>query len=719
MSPVPPQPLPRVPTTEEIVPAMQRIIDEFNIVRAQILDTTTPATATFDNTMIPLAHVEDAVQGEIAMIDMLQYGSPSLATQDAFNVAQKLYNDARASWTADAAFFSLLQAVRTKEQDFNALDPESQHLLDRELLDYHQAGHGVLSPTDLEIYLRRRSEITELERQFQQNLAREDGGVKFTLEELDGVPREELAKWRDCDNDGSGEDENSKRKFVPFANGGTMTVLTNANRSETRKKMFLADSHKLGENKPLFEEIIRRRAKQARFLEYPSHADFRIKRRMVKTTAWLRGFLDQLKEKLCPLGRDEVGVLQRRRVEDLRARGQDTDNGSADQRVGNGFPPWDKRYYEKLVQQDFEIDQLHISEFFPLEQTATGMLGIFAKVLDLRFEPVSVPTDDLKDVIWYDNVRVFSVWNSTNDDETIGYLYFDLLWRENKYRGNQSVNLQCGYEKPDRSRQYPATILMCSFPTSTPTSCTLLKHHQVVTLFHEMGHGIHDLLARTKYTRFHGYRLPPDFGEMPSMMLENWCWMKDVLQDLSCHYTTLDETYLSEWRKQNPGKADPPTTIPGELVDNIIRHRHFNQSLYYLHILSISLFDLQIHTTNTDDIDHLDVQKLWYDIRGEIEFMDYSECRDGYGFGTFSHLTAGYDVCYYAYLCCAAMAQDVFTSVFAADPFDKEIWDRYRRAILQSGGSKQDLLGMLEDFLGRPVNMNALVETLTRAASEQ
>jgi metallopeptidase MepB len=148
---------------------------------------------------------------------------------------------------------------------------------------------------------------------------------------------------------------------------------------------------------------------------------------------------------------------------------------------------------------------------------------------------------------------------------------------------------------------------MCSFPTPTPETCVLLKHHQIVTLFHgkqahefllvrtqsnnnfliEMGHGIHDLLARTKYVRFHGYNTTLDFREMPSSMLENWCWMKKVLKDLSCHYTMLNDKYLIDWRKQHPGEPDPPKEIPDHLVDNLIKHRYFNRGLYHLRQLYV------------------------------------------------------------------------------------------------------------------------------------
>ncbi|GKZ36765.1 hypothetical protein AbraIFM66950_007962 [Aspergillus brasiliensis] len=695
--------LPRVPTTDQILPLMHQIIDELTQTRNLVLKTVTPNTATFANTLLPLAQTENAVQGQLAMIDMLQYGVPLRETQDAVHSALSLYAEAQAGWIASGDYFRLLQAVRDNQEDFESLDAESRHLLERELLVYRMAGHGALDADEVEGFLQEGASIGEIERKFQENLSRENGGVWFSLDELEGVPASDLGKWT---SDGASGEEGKEKIFVPFANGGTLAVLTYARRPETRKKMFLADNQKLRSNQPLFEEIIRRRARRAHQLHHPTHAGYRLQQRMVKDPEWLAGFLDDLKATLGARGRDEIAVLQQRRLKDLGEK-LDTD--------GMGFPPWDKPYYMRLVEEEVAIDKLQLSEYYPLEQTAIGMLGIFASVLGLQFEPVAAE----KESLWHESVQVFSVWESTPDKQFVGYLYFDLLWRENKYRGNQSVNLQCGYLRPDGSRQYPATILMCSFPTPTPTGCALLKHHQVVTLFHEIGHGIHDLLARTKYVRFHGYRLPPDFGEMPSMMLENWCWMKEVLQSLSCHYTTLEDNYLTEWRKQHPDSPDPPKKVPGDLVERLIKHRYLNRGLYHLYQLSISIFDLQIHSLKTNaEISDLNVQKLWYDLREEVESMDFSECRDGYAFGTFSHLTAGYDVCYYAYLICTAMAQDVFLSVFAGDPFQKENWAKYRREILQNGGSQQDLFHMLERFLGRPPNMNALVEGLRRADTE-
>lgn len=429
-----PQPLPRVIATEDVVLAMRAIIDKYNIIRSKTLETVTPETATFNNVLKPLAQVENDVQGTFAMIEMLQYGSPSLKTQEEYDKARELYSTAQAKWIADERFFKLLQAAREKD-DFKQLDAESKHLLEKELLRYKHAGHELLGPAQLEEFQKRNSEILELEREFHQNVARENGGIWFTLDELEGLPETDLAKWKEEEPVNGGQKGNLSKKFVPFANGGTIAVLTYANRPETRKKMYLADNLKLGENRPIFEKIVANRARQAHLLNYTTYADLKLTQRMAKTTTWLKEFLQDLQTALCPLGKAEIEVMQRRRVSDLQERGY-----TIDPKTDHKFPPWDKRYYERLVEQDFEIDKEKIAEYFPLDTTATKMLDLFGSWLGVRFD--AIPDDMLtEDVIWHDTVRAFSVWD-TKDGGFVGYLYFDLLWREYKFRGNQSVNLQ-------------------------------------------------------------------------------------------------------------------------------------------------------------------------------------------------------------------------------------------------------------------------------------
>lgn len=192
----------------------------------------------------------------------------------------------------------------------------------------------------------------------------ENGGLYFNEEELDGVPLEEMKRWKDEQPN----PEEPLRKFVPFANGGTVTVLTYAHNADTRKRMFLGDQVKLVVNVPLLQEIAKKRQLQASMLGYASHADFRLERRLVKTLKWVEDFLTNLSTSLQPLGRKELDILQRRRLKDFTTE-DDTETKHPQQ-----IPPWDLRYYQNIVEKEARVDHTAISEFFPLEPTAAAML---------------------------------------------------------------------------------------------------------------------------------------------------------------------------------------------------------------------------------------------------------------------------------------------------------------------------------------------------------
>ena len=227
-------------------------------------------------------------------------------------------------------FFRLLQAVADKHED---LDAESKFLLERDLLEYKHAGHGLLSPSHLERSLQQKFEISNLERKFQQILPQDNSGIWLTEQELDGLPADDLGRWKE-----GTENSNLEKIFVPFVNGGANVVLTYAHSAEARKRMFLANNLRLKENYPLLDDIIRRRCTHAQFLGYQNHAAFRIKRRMAMSVEWVEDFLNKLRRSLVSRGRDEVSVLQERRLQDLREK------GGADDHEDWLFPPWDKLY---------------------------------------------------------------------------------------------------------------------------------------------------------------------------------------------------------------------------------------------------------------------------------------------------------------------------------------------------------------------------------------
>lgn len=218
-----------------------------------------------------------------------------------------------------------------------------------------------------------------------------------------------------------------------------------------------------------------------------------------------------------------------------------------------------------------------------------------------------------------------------------------------------------------------------------------------MTLFHELGHGIHDLVAETKYSRFHGTSVVGDFVEAPSQMLENWCWTAEQLTSLSSHYST-------------------GAKLPAELVDKIIATKHVNDALLNLRQLHFALFDMKVHDVPAPgDVQKLDPAVEYNRLRTEVSGLDGpDDNRDneyGNGQATFGHLMGGYDAGYYGYLWSQVFSTDMFYEAFRKNPMDGEQGRRYRRVILGRGGSREEM-DILKEFLGREPSSKAFLEEL-------
>jgi len=177
-----------------------------------------------------------------------------------------------------------------------------------------------------------------------------------------------------------------------------------------------------------------------------------------------------------------------------------------------------------------------------------------------------------------------------------------------------------------------------------------------VTLFHELGHGIHDLVSKTTYSRFHGTNTVRDFVEAPSQMLENWCWTPSQLKSLSRHYSTLSPEYLKTWEESAGGKPRPPEQIPDDLIENLIRTKHVNDALFNLRQLHFGIFDMTVHEPKThEEIVQRNISETYNTLRKEISQLEGPEVLGegnewGHGEATFGHLIGGYDAGYYGYL---------------------------------------------------------------------
>ncbi|GAM90132.1 hypothetical protein ANO11243_081720 [Dothideomycetidae sp. 11243] len=678
-----PQPLPAMLTADEIVTTTQRVICRSQSVRKSILQTVSLSSACFGNVIKPLIDDENRSQCDVGVITMFRYASPDEASRKASVNAAKALDEDWSNFTASTEFYTLIRAVKDKDEP---LHPESARYLDELLSDFTRCGHGVLDHAQIKSYLGTRNAMDLLKAEYNKNIRDEDNGLWFSLEELEGVLESDLDSFVQRDN----------KVFVHNRKSESQIVMERAKRPSTRKKMYTSMTHKLPQNADLLKRIVVLRDTNARLLGYKSHAAFRLEKRLLKTPEAVEDLLQSLETVMFPLGRQEMqGLMARKRVYIIA-------NPEIEQDHPGIMTPWDTAFYTRLAQQDLQIDQTKLSEYFPLPLTMKAMLDIFSSCLQLRFEPL--PVASIADHIWHEDVEVWSVWDEreSHRGEFIGYIYMDLLWRPNKHQGNQNCNLQCGYVKDDGTRVFPATILMCSFPRSSGSRCHLLKHKEMVTLFHELGHGIHDLFSRTLYVRFHGHRGSADFNEAPSVMLENWCWLKDQNKQMSCHYTHIDPEYLSRWQDEHPGESPPSREIPDAILDRLVKSRDLNRGLWFLRQIAFARFDLTIHNPSShEECIDLDQAKLYNDLQEKYLLVENPDPETrGHGHADFGHLCAGYDAGYYSYLCASVFAADLFHTKFARNPRDKIAWERYRRAILEPGNSRDGLV-MLEEFLGR------------------
>lgn len=255
-------------------------------------------------------------------------------------------------------------------------------------------------------------------------------------------------------------------------------------------------------------------------------------------------------------------------------------------------------YYIRMFENhNYSVDQGLIAEHFELHQTVSKMLTLFGTLFGFVFVEMTKgdcePNALKQDLVWHPDVTYYSVWNDEQEGgEFAGYLYLDLYPRPGKCGGAQCRPLQLGFERPDGQRHYPSTVLLTNFSKPAVGKPSLLQHSDVVLLFHELGHGIHDLSGRCKYSRFHGAETTGDFNEAPSQMLENWCWDATALQYLSAHYQT-------------------GVPLPDLVIESLLQTRVVLPAVKLMAQLRMTLFDTAVHSTAPSEDGSIDIARIY------------------------------------------------------------------------------------------------------------
>ncbi|KAG6917455.1 hypothetical protein DXG01_002432 [Tephrocybe rancida] len=592
-------------------------------------------------TSVALANADARFEAGTELLAFYQNVSPTKELRDASNEAESIVRQfgIESSMRLDVFNAKVAAQKNLKESgEWEKLSAEEKRLVDKYILDGTRAG--------LALPEKERTELTDLKKElsqacldFSKNFNEENGVISFTEEELKGVPKDVISGYTKRTEDG-------KEVYdVTYKTPDIFPVV-----------QVSCDEYHPG--------LIGR---------VSSGAGYVAEEKMVKTGKNVEDFLNDLEGKLRPVGEKERDILLTLKKKEHNAKGLPFDGE---------FYIWDYRYYDrKYIEETLDLDDMLVKEYFPVDIVVPTILSIYQNLLGVRFEEIQGTT-------WHPEVQQFAVWEKNAKDESgfIGYCYLDLFPRASKYSHAAVWGLLPGYDLPGDKRAYPLAAMVANLAKPTPNKPALMRHDDVVTFFHEMGHVFHGLLSKTKFARFHGTSVARDFVEAPSQMLENWCWEPKVLEQMSSHYET-----------KKP--------LSPELIEKIIKSRYVNVGLFYLRQTFFAKFDLKVHTEKAGE----DYTELWNSLREKISLVKNIKATPGQG--TFGHITGGYDAGYYGYTYSLVFAADMYATVFKADPLDPARGKQYRDHILLPGGSREEL-DSLKAFLGRPPNSDAFLKEL-------
>ena len=432
-----------------------------------------------------------------------------------------------------------------------------------------------------------------------------------------------------------------------------------------REELFRKNHNKAADaNVPVLHEAIALRDEIATTLGYESWADYVLEIRMAKSPQAVQTFLVDLERRVAVKARRDLAALQ-----DLRAASGDG---------ADAVEIWDWRYYtQRLLRERHQVDPFAVAEYFPLDAVLDGLFHVYQELVGVRF----VPRDDAS--VWHPDVRVFDIADM-DDDRLIGHVYLDLYPRPGKFGHAAAFTLRGGRDLPDGGYQRPVSALVANFTKPRSETPSLLRHSEVVTLFHEFGHILHQTLTRSRFIRFSGTRVQRDFVEAPSQMLEHWCWEPSVLERMTRHYRSGE-------------------SLPADLQARMVAAKHVSSGIATLRQIYFARLDLAAHGPGA----HKDTDALSRDLHPITGFPFPEGTHFQAGFG---HLF-GYDAGYYGYLWSRVFGDDMYTRFEASDAQAAGVGWEYRRRILETGGVV-DGDALVRDFLGREPTQDAFLRDL-------
>ncbi|MFW2375076.1 MAG: M3 family metallopeptidase [Cellulophaga baltica] len=567
--------------------------------------------------------------------------------------------------TLNEDLFKRVKAVYDQKKNLD-LTTEEQTLLDKKYKGFSRNGANLSEDKK-----KRLREIdaasSKLKLNFGENILAETNKFQMHLTDeaaLDGLPEGEkeaaaqMAKAKELEGWLITLDYPSYIPFMKYAKNRAL-----------RKKLSIAFGSKAFHNDELDNQenvlkIAQLRHERANLLGYKTHAHFVLEERMAQTPEKVQEFLNELLEKAKPAAEREFKEL-----EDFAKELDGIDQ----------LEKWDGAYYsEKLKQKLFNLDDEKLKPYFKLENVIAGVFTVAEKLYGLQFEEVF----DIDK--YHEDVKTYRIYDE--DRKLVAIFYADFHPRAGKRGGAWMTSFKSQYvENGENVRPHISNV--CNFTKPTASKPSLLTFNEVTTLFHEFGHGLHGMLADTVYPGLSGTSVYWDFVELPSQVLENWCYEKEALELFATHYETGE-------------------VIPMELVEKIKASATFQEGMQTLRQLSFGLLDMAWHGTDPTDI--TDVKTQEDTVFKETDL--YPATPDTCMSTSFAHIfQGGYSSGYYSYKWAEVLDADAFAYFKEKGIFNKEVATKFKEHVLSKGGTDNPM-ELYKKFRGAEPKIEPLLE---------
>jgi thimet oligopeptidase len=621
--------------------------------------------ATFENTVVAFENTMAEFDIKIEVPVFLSSASTSPVVRQASSDCEVAAKKFGIDIFGREDLYAKFQTVKASKKG-RKLEGEDKKLMDDYVSSFLQSGLGVEDKEKKKQIKDDFKQMAELTAEFDKNIRDGRRFIQVDRSELSGMPEKWISGLKKASN-GKYIITTAYPDYIPF--------MENAKSENARKRIYEQYSMVGGKrNVEILEKTLALREHVAKLMGFATHADnvFALNGRMVTSTGQVRTFVNELATELKPYLAKDYNEIKRLKCKETKC-------SDWDKVVIN---PWDMGYYINQMKKAVgDVDDEKVREYFPLNTVIAGMFQIYQTLLSLEFE--KIPTSN----VWHSTVEYYRV-RDKNSHEVLGHFYLDLFPRDGKYN-HAAV---WGLIKPRYlgKGEYQKTLaaMLCNFRAPTGDSPSLLSHDEVETFFHEFGHVMADIVARTKYYDQGGdsHGLPRDFVEAPSQMLENWVWNPESLSMLSGHYKTGEK-------------------LPAEMLKKMIALKNVANGYVYSRQLFFATIDLDYHTS-AQPINSTEVWNKLYE-----SMIGLKPLSTVYPQASFGHLMGGYDAGYYGYMWAKVYAEDMFSVFEKKGILDVRTGMKYRKQILEPAGS-QSVFVSLKRFLDRDPDKKAFLKSL-------